>query len=295
MRTPLRLALAAAALTLLPLGAFAQGSSIFARPFQYSDSNGTGTLTVSLTNQASTRLTYQPIQVALVQGANFWVGSGVYHAFSDDAANLPANALLSFAAVDRSGSTRFFQATLTPGSGLPTIAPGTGYSGSGTHFAPASPQAAIPWRLQSSSMTTPVVIVNNAPALSNGWYHNSFAEAPGGFYYSTFNTLQAPVSVATWTGSVPAAGRYQLEVFIPRQPALGSAPRTNRAVYQIFPSGTGIGSFSTVNQQVSASQWAPLGVFTFQGSYRVTLADTTGESQATRSVVANAIRLTPVN
>src|SRR4051794_18476214 len=108
MRTALRLALAAAVVALLPIGAFAQGSSIFARPFQYSDTNGTGTLTVSLVSQASTRLTFQPVQVTLVQGSNFWVGSGVYHAFSDDAANLPASALLAFSAVDRSGSTRFF-------------------------------------------------------------------------------------------------------------------------------------------------------------------------------------------
>jgi hypothetical protein len=102
------------------------------------------------------------------------------------------------------------------------------------------------------------------------------------------------VSIATWTGSVPVAGRYQLEVFIPRQLTPGSAPRTNRAVYQIFPQGTGIGSFSTVNQQVSASQWVSLGVFNFQGNYRVMLTDATGEPHTSRSVVANAIRLTPV-
>ena len=93
---------------------------------------------------------------------------------------------------------------------------------------------------------------------------------------------------------MPAPGRYRLEAFIPRQPSPGTVPRTNRAVYQIFPQGTGVGSFSVVNQQVSASQWVSLGVFTFQGSYRVMLADATGEPQATRSVVANAIRLTPV-
>jgi hypothetical protein len=294
MRTALRLALAAAAVALLPLGAHAQGSSIFARPFQYSDGNGTGTLTVSLMNQASTRLTFQPIQVTLVQGANFWVGSGVYHAFSDDTANLPANALLAFAAVDRSGSTRFFQATLTPGSGQPTIAPGSGYTGIGTHYAPTSPQAATVWRIQSSSVPSPGAMVNSAPLLINGWYHNSFAEAMGGRYYSTFNTLQSPVSTATWTGSVPTPGNYQLEVFIPRQRTPGAAPRTNRAVYQIFSAGVVGTSARVVNQQVSASQWVPLGVFPFQGSYRVVLTDATGEAHATRSVVANAIRLTPV-
>jgi hypothetical protein len=308
MRTALRLALAAAAVALLPLGAFAQGSSIFARPFQYSDANGTGTLTVSLTNQSSTRLTFQPIQVTLVQGGNLWVGSGVYHAFSDDTANLPANALLAFTAVDRSGSTRFFQATLTPGAGLPTaptvglptIPQGSGYSGIGTHHAPTAPQAAVAWRIQSSSVPSPGAIVNSAPLLTNGWYRNSLAEAMGGLYYSTFNTFQSLVSTATWTGSVPAPGSYQLEVFIPRQPSPGAAPRTGRAAYQIFPqpgtggAGGGGASVRVVNQQVSTSQWVPLGVFNFQGSYRVVLTDSTGEAHATRSVVANAIRLTPV-
>jgi hypothetical protein len=294
MRTALRLALAAAAIALLPLGASAQGSSIFARPFQYSDPSGPGTLTVTPMNSASTRLTFQPVQVTLVQGSNFWVGSGVYHAFSDDAANLPASALLAFAAADRSGSTRVFQATLTPGSVQPTIAPGSGYSGIGTHSAPTSPQAATTWRIQSSSVPSPGVILNSAPILGNGWYHNSSAEATGGFYYSTFNTLQSPVSTATWTGSVPVPGNYQLAVFIPRQLSPGAVPRTGRATYQIFSQGLGGASVRVVNQQVGASQWVPLGVFTFQGSYRVVLTDTTGEAHASRSVVANAIRLTPV-
>jgi hypothetical protein len=214
----------------------------------------------------------------------------------------PAVTLLAFSAVDRSGSTRFFQATLTPGTGLPTpptvglptVPQGAGYSGAGTHFAPTSPQAAVAWRIQSSSAPPANVILNTAPALSSGWYHNGFGEAVGGVYYSTFNSLQNPVSIATWTGSVPAPGRYQLEVFIPRPPTPGAAPRTNRAVYQIFPQGASVGSFSTVNQQVSVSQWVSLGVFNFQGSYRVMLSDATGEPHTSRSVVANAIRLTPV-
>lgn len=294
MRTAFRLALAAAALALGPVGAHAQGSAIFARPFQYADPNGSGTLTVSLMNQASTRLTFQPVQVTLVQGVNFWVGSGVYHAFSDDAANLPANALLAFAATDRAGNSRFFQATLTPGAGQPTIAPGAGYTGTGTHYAPGSPQAAVAWRIQSSALPPATTIVNSAPVLSSGWYHNRFAEVPGGAYYSTFNTLQAPVSTATWSGSVPAPGNYQVEVFIPRQPTPGSAARTNRASYQIFSAGIVGASVRTVNQQVGASQWVSLGLFPFQNSYRIVLTDLTGEAQATRSVVANAIRLTPV-
>jgi hypothetical protein len=65
-------------------------------------------------------------------------------------------------------------------------------------------------------------------------------------------------------------------------------------VYQIFSAGVAGTSTRVVNQQVSASQWISPGVFPFQGSYRVLLMDATGEAQASRSVVANAIRLTPV-
>jgi hypothetical protein len=49
-----------------------------------------------------------------------------------------------------------------------------------------------------------------------------------------------------------------------------------------------------VNQQVGVSQWVSLGVFNFQGSYRVMLRNATSGPHASRSVVANAIRLTPI-
>jgi hypothetical protein len=284
MRHVVRLALTAGAVALLPLGALAQGTQFFAQPYQYSDTNGVGTLTVTPLNSASTRLTYQPVRVTLVQNNVYSVGSGVYHAFTDDNANLPPFALLSFALVNPAGSSRFYQVTL---------AALNGYAGDGTSYPVTAPQIVSTWHVQSMPVP-PVSIMNNAPVLNNGWYMNGFTEAMGGLYYSTFNTFQVPVSTATWSGTVPIPGNYLIEVFIPRQPSPGAAPRTNRATYQIFLGGIVGVALRMVNQQVSASQWIPLGTFSLQGSYQVMLTDRTGEPQQTRSVVADAIRLTPV-
>ena len=284
MKHVVRLALTAAAVALLPLGALAQGTQFFAQPYQYSDANGVGTLTVTPLNNTSTRLTYQSVQVTLVQNNAYSVGSGVYHAFTDDNANLPPFALLSFALVGPTGSSRFYQVTL---------AALNGYAGDGTSYPVTSPQTATTWHVQSMPVL-PASILNNSPAMNNGWYTNSFVEAIGGGYYSTFNTLQGPVSTATWSGSVPSPGNYRIEVFIPRQPNPGSAPRTNHAVYQVFVGGVVGMGVGIVNQQVATSQWITLGIFSLQGSYQVMLTDQTGEPQQTRSVVADAIRLTRV-
>jgi hypothetical protein len=284
MKRILSLALAAVAIALLPVRSLAQGTNFFAQPFQYSDPSGTGVLTVTPLSAASTRLSFQPVQVTLNQNSIFSIGSGVYHAFSDDGADLPPFALLAFTLVDPSGNARFFQGTLAPVSG---------YTGEGTHHPVTSPQATTPWRVQSTQVPPQNVLTNSAPVLNQGWYQNSFAEAIGGVYYATYNTFQGAVSTATWTGNIPTPGNYQLEVFIPRQPFPGSVPRTNRATYQIYPQGFSGVALRTVNQQVTTSQWVPLGTFMFQGSYRIVLTDQTAEPLATRGVVANAIRLTP--
>ena len=269
---------------LLPLGAHAQGTQFFAQPFQYTDANGVGTLTVTPLNTISTCLTYQPVQATLVQNNVYWVGSGVYHAFGDDNANLPSFVLLSFALVGPSGSSQFYQATL---------APVNGYAGDGTFYPVTSPQTVTTWHIQSG-VPPSGVILNNAPALNMGWYTNSFSESKGGVHYSTFNTFSGAVSMATWSGSIPSPRNYQIEVFIPRQPSPGAAPRTNHAVYQSLTQGMSGVVLQTVNQQVATSQWVSLGTFFLQGTYQVMLTDQTGEPLRTHSVVSDAIRLTPV-
>jgi hypothetical protein len=286
MRCARLLGLTTALLVFLLPGVDAQQNPMFARPFQYSDPNGPEVLTITPLTTESTRLTFQPIQVTLVQSSRQFVGSGVYHSFTDEQADLPPFALVAFTLSGPTGQCTFFQGRIVPVNG---------YTGDGTYFPVGSPQAAVPWQV-SSTLTPPgpVPVINSTPLLYQGWYRISFGEAVGGVYYSTYNTFQTPVSTATWSGAVSTPGSFNVEVFIPRQPGVSYLPRTSRATYRIFHAGAGGQSLRTLSQQVTTSQWVPLGTYFFNSSYQIVLTDATGEAQQSRSVVANAIRLTPV-
>jgi hypothetical protein len=279
----------AAVFLLLPAVARAQvdprfgGIPIFAQPFQYTDPDGPGTLTITPLSVDSTRLSFQQIRVTLEQGSRRFVGAGVYHAFPDDSADLPPFTLVAFTLTNSAGRSFFFQGRIVPVNG---------YTGEGTYFPVDAPQNTVSWRVQSAPVAG--VVVNSAPALRDWWSRVAFSEAVGGVYFATYNRSQAVASSATWSGSLPSSSPYRLEVFIPRQQSLSSVPRTNRAVYQIVTDGPSSQVLRTVNQQVNASQWVELGTFHFANGYRVILTDATGEPSSTRAVVANAIRLTPV-
>jgi hypothetical protein len=291
MRQTRFLPLSAVLLALVSAGAYAQeeeprfgGNPMFARPFQYMDQDGPGVLIITPLSDASTRLSFQQIRVTLEQNNRRYTGAGVYHSFTDDSANLPPFALVAFTLVSSSGRSFFFQGR---------IAPVHGYTGDGTYFPVDAPQTLIQWHIRSTPPTTGPII-DSTPALRDYWARIAFSEAVGGVYYATYNTFEGAVSTATWSDSLPADGSYQVEVFIPRQPSTSAVPRTTRAVYQIYQDGAAGVALRTVNQQVSASGWVSLGSFNFRGSYRIVLTDETGEARGTRSVVANAVRLTPV-
>jgi hypothetical protein len=259
------------------------GIPMFARPFQYIDPDGPGTLTITPLSADSTRLSFQQIRVTLEQDSRRYVGAGVYHAFPDDGADLPPFTLVAFTLTNASGRSFFFQGRIVPVNG---------YTGEGTYFPVDAPLNTISWQVRSAPVAE--VIVNSTPALRDWWSRIAFSEAVGGVYYATYNRSQGAESAATWSGSLPSSNLYKLEVFIPRQQSLSSVPRTNRAVYQIVTDGPSGQVLRTVNQQVNASQWVELGTFSFENGYRVILTDETGEPRGTRGVVANAIRLTPV-
>jgi hypothetical protein len=129
------------------------------------------------------------------------------------------------------------------------------------------------------------------PILVDRWWWTVFSEAIGGGYYATRNTRATDISTATWQGTpVSGPGRYRVEVFIPRQPGTGSLPRTENAQYTIYPGGPAV--TARISQRVTTSQWVDLGTYHFDGPYRIVLTDRTGEPGLTRSVVANAVRLT---
>lgn len=284
MRGPLRLALTVAMVTLVPLAAYAQGTAFFAQPFQYTDVNGPGTLTVTPLSSDSTRSRFQPVGVTLVQGTANLTGSGVYHFLGDDDPNLPPFVLLSFTLVDaQGGNARVYQGTL---------ASGNGFSGGGTYWLAAAPQNTAQWQIQSTPPPPP--IVNSTPILTSFWQKNSFTEAIGGVYAATFNSQITPDSTATWQGTLPVAGNYTVEVFIPRSRSVSAVPRTQNATYQIFVGGFVGAATKQVSQAVTSSQWVSLGSFSFTQNYRILLTDVTGERSGTHSVVANAVRLTLV-
>jgi hypothetical protein len=230
---------------LLPVLARAQSNSVFDQPYNYTDPDGPGVMTLTPLSTQSTRYSYQPMQVSLVQGSRFFSGSGVYHHFSDDAANLEPYTLLSFTLLDSRGVPYFFQGRV-------------------------SPVAVDP----------------------NYWNRVTDSQAVGGSFFATFNTAQGISSTATWSGNLPSAGTYRIEVFIPRQTPPFNPPRTNAATYVVYDSG-GQALTRRLTHNVNSSQWLPLTTVNLGTNYRVILYDQTGEPTGSRSVVADAIRLTP--
>lgn len=302
MRHVRSIGLIAALLVFLPVALHAQTVPWFGQPYQYRDADGIGTLTITPLSAGSTKLSFQPVRVMLLQNGVLLGGSGVYHSFPDDQAGLPNSALVAFTLVAPSGQSYLFQGTISVSAGTPTavvVVPAGGYTVTGTYSPVTSPQTTFPWSATAASSPAPFTVTNATPALVDHWNSLTFAEAIGGSYVSTFNAFDAAVSTAAWSGSLPMSGRYKVEAFIPRQLSSGLVPRTSHAVYNIAQFGTGpvlaIARLATISQAVNTSQWVELGTFSFSQGYRITLTDVTEEPKETRSVVANAVRLTFVS
>src|ERR1700730_4952677 len=105
--------LVAGLLLLGPSVLYAEAPQWFATPYQYHDNEGPGTLTFTPLGGDSTRLSFQPMGVSLAQNGVMYKGSGVYHSFPDDQANLPPAALVSFTLLTPSGQSFFFQGTIS--------------------------------------------------------------------------------------------------------------------------------------------------------------------------------------
>jgi hypothetical protein len=269
------------------MAAYAQTERAFAGVFQFTDRNGFGTLTITPLAGDSSPNGVQRVQVTLLQGGQTSDGVGAYYAPGAGTATSPPPALLSFALIDFSGRSFYFQARVT--------AEGEGLVGEGTYFLVAEPQTEFSWSIESqASDSAPESegIVSSQPALQGEWERITLAEAIGGVYFSAENQAAAPVNTATWTGGLPAAGQYRVEAFIPA-PQEGAAPRTENATYLVSGGLTDTQRVRGVSQNVTTSQWLDLGTFTLGTSYEIVLTDETGEPAFTRSVVANALRFTP--
>jgi hypothetical protein len=287
MRPPLVLALSLALTLLIPATALAQGASgldVFARPFQFTDIDGPGTLTITPVGAASTRFGFQQIVVTLVQNLFRYSGAGVYHSYRDDGVDeASAVTLVSFTLLGVSGESYFFQGE---------IGPGPDYRGSGTYFRVDRPQTSIPWQIQPSVQPQPQseAIINALPELAGSWDRFVFSEAFHGFYYGAANTHTGVTATATWSGTVPP-GSYTVEIFLPSRFPGDLVSRPKSATYKI--AAVGPVEFR-LDQNLTHSGWVRLGNYGFEGSYRIVLSNETGEEPATERVVASAVRLTPV-
>jgi hypothetical protein len=289
MGTLHRLTAVATLLALLPLAAYAQADRAFAGEFVFNDRNGTGTLTITPLAGDSTGAGIQRVEVSLAQGGQTLSGSGAYYAPDGGAANPSLPALLSFGLLDSSGRGYYFQARLTQ--------QGDRQVGQGTYILLAEPRTEFAWSIEgqtSDSGSGVEPIVSSQPTFQGGdWTRVTLAEAIGGVYFATDNQASAAAKTATWTGGLPAAGLYRVEVFIPALQA-GAAPRTESATYRLS-GGLTDSQVRSASQNVTTSQWVDLGTFTFGTNYEIVLTDQTREPAFTRSVVANAVRLTPVS
>jgi len=294
MRTVQLSVLLALAAALLPAQVWAQSNPVFAQPYNYSDADGPGVMTITPLSNASTAYTYQQVQVTLVQGSDRFSGSGVYHEFADDSPSLQPFTLFSFTMFDSRGTAWFFQGRVAPGAPKVGGSASVSYEGGGTYWQGSFPPSQYQWQISQQDAQGPPptsAITNSTPALQNYWNRVSFSEAIGGTYYATYNSAQGVSSTATWAGSLPSAGTYRIEVFIPRLSSPSSTPRTNAATYIVVDS-SGRALTYRLSHNVNSSQWLPLTTVNLGSTYQIILYDQTGEPTGTKSVVANAVRLT---
>src|SRR5713101_4949781 len=97
---------------------------------------------------------------------------------------------------------------------------------------------------------------NNNPTVSTGWQRVQAASAVGGAFYLAKNRLKATSQTASWNLSVPAAGDYQIQVYI--SPVDTPGPRTQNATY-IISRGHGSLIRSGIDQTLTG--WQSIGDF----------------------------------
>jgi murein DD-endopeptidase MepM/ murein hydrolase activator NlpD len=120
------------------------------------------------------------------------------------------------------------------------------------------------------------------------WWHHETGVGHGGDMVWTTNVTNSKENYARWTPQLPAAGRYQVEAYIP-----SSHATTSQAKYVIVAGG---GSNTTsVDQSAMPNRWVDLGTYDFRsdGTEYVELADPTGEAANSRHVGFDALRFTP--
>jgi len=131
--------------------------------------------------------------------------------------------------------------------------------------------------------------VSDSPSVSPGWQRVTDASAEGGTCFVVKNHAGSTKETASWNVQVPAAGDYQIQVYIP--PAGNLSPRTRNATY-IISRGHGGLLKNGVDQGLAG--WQSIGTFRLpKGPVGVTLIDRTGDPESTHYLVADAVKVVP--
>src|SRR4051812_19766418 len=84
-------------------------------------------------------------------------------------------------------------------------------------------------------------ITSSSPTVSAGWQRVEAPDVLGGACFMVKNRSAAASETAAWTLQAPAAGDYQVQVYVPKMDSLGA--RTQNATYLISrPHGVAIRS-----------------------------------------------------
>lgn len=149
-------------------------------------------------------------------------------------------------------------------------------------------QAQVSWALSGSTGTTVIVVDDLSPGFVRGGNLANFYGRNFGYnnhLWWVWNNTTAAYSWGKWTPALPAAGNYEVQVYIPSR-YFGSTS----ARYRIFHNGTR--HDRVVAQAYYYDQWVSLGTYYFNagGDEYVFLASNTGEPWATRYLGFDAVR-----
>jgi len=121
---------------------------------------------------------------------------------------------------------------------------------------------------------------------ASSWYSRQWGY--NGALYWTYNSGHGTYNWAKWYPNVPAAGHYDVQVYVPSAYAT-----TRRAQYVVNASGSQY--VRELSQLSYSNQWVSLGSYYFQGGSGefVYLSDHTGETHVSRQIAFDAIRFVP--
>jgi hypothetical protein len=148
-------------------------------------------------------------------------------------------------------------------------------------------QARLTW--SPHAMMSEVIVDNLGPGFTKGGPFYSAAIGYNSHMYWTRTAVSIQENWGRWTPTLPAAGQYEVFVYIPSNYAT-----THNARYTVYHNG--LWNTVSVNQYVYYNVWVSLGTFSFNagGGEFVFLPDTTGEPYLSHRIGYDAVKFVPV-